>query len=207
MSFPNHKNQNAPAAGTARGANGAGFDGLHPNGSPFHALLHALEVATGKAPTRSGKGVRTRCPCCGGKSEKVSITEAPNGSVLLHAFCNCTPADVLASCGLTLADLYPVRLAAMTPEEKKAAHRAAREAGWSAALNVLGTEATVIEVAATTIERAEPLTPEDIGRVRVAVGRIHSAREVLRRARSRNCRAVSAKSTNAPNATCSSCKP
>jgi len=175
---PNPRNANAPKG---RGASDAAFgDGLHRKHNPLDALLHALESATGRAPIRSGKGWRSRCPHCGGKSEKVSIAEAPTGAVLLHAFCGCDPATVLGACGLTLAAMFPRPLDAMTPADKQAARQAMRESAWRAALNVLGTEATVVEVAATMIGRTGPLTPDDIDRVRVAGDRIHSAREVLR---------------------------
>jgi hypothetical protein len=68
----------------------------------------------------------------------------------------------------------------MTPEERQptpAIER--READWAAALGVLGSEATVCEVALTSLERGEQFSADDIARTRLAIARIHAAREVL----------------------------
>jgi hypothetical protein len=148
--------------------------------APIDGVLRAVEATTGRRPRRTGKGYRCLCAACGGRSEKVSICESANGGVLLFCFCACSPEAFLTACGLTLSALFPARLAAMTPQQRRESRRWAQEANWAAALGVLGTEATVLEVAATMIERREPLSHDDIGRVRVAVDRIHKAREVLR---------------------------
>lgn len=148
--------------------------------APIDSVLYAIEAATGRPAKRSGRGYRTRCASCGGRSEKVSVCESGNGGVLLFGFCGCSPAQILEACGLTLAALFPARLESMTPEQKRESRRLARESLWAAALGVLGTEATVLEVAATMMERNDPFSGDDLSRVRTAAARIHQAREVLR---------------------------
>jgi hypothetical protein len=129
---------------------------------------------------RAGKGYRARCPSCGGKSLKVSLAETETGTVLLHAFCGCAPAQVLGAVGLTLAALFPARAPASTPEGKREARRAWRECQWAAALDLLVFEATIVLIAGRQIAAATPLSDEDDQRLALAVQRLSDAREVLR---------------------------
>lgn len=129
---------------------------------------------------RSGKGYRARCPFCGGKSRKLSVSEADDGRVLVHCFGGCGPADAVQAVGLQLADLFPVRLKPETPEERRAWRRAARESQWGAALIVLELEATIVLIAGRQIAGGEPLTEEDDQRLAAALSRIEDARGVLR---------------------------
>ena len=47
------------------------------------------------------------CPCCQSRRGRpISLFETTDGIVLLHVFCGCQKADVLAALGLTLADLF-----------------------------------------------------------------------------------------------------
>lgn len=128
---------------------------------------------------KAGKSWRARCPSCGGTDRKVSISEAANGSTLLHCFAGCEASAVVQAVGLTIADLFPQRLGSMTSEERHTARLAARESGWAAALGVLVREATVILVACRMLRRNEALSDNDDTRLEIAEGRIASAREVL----------------------------
>lgn len=98
---------------------------------------------------------------------------------MLHCFAGCSAADVVAAVGLTLADLFLERPRDDSSEGRRAAWTALREAGWHAALGVLAMESTVIEVAAETILRGEPMTSDDVERVHLASSRVHDARKVL----------------------------
>ena len=113
-------------------------------GSPLQRVEQAHEHTTGHA-TRHG---RITCPACASATYKVAISEAANGSVLLHAFCGHTPADVLGAMGLSLADLFPERIRDLSPEGKRAARQAFKQTAWAAALGVVGREATVVSIAA-----------------------------------------------------------
>ncbi|MUV14586.1 DNA primase [Noviluteimonas gilva] len=148
--------------------------------SIMRAPLGARELLARLEGVRStGKGWRARCPACGGKSDKVSVSEADNGATLLHAFCGCSPADVLGAIGLGLADLFPARLRAMTEPERREARRRAKEAGWAAALDVVAREAAIIEIAGRQIENGQGLLPEDRKRLVAACERVGEARTVL----------------------------
>lgn len=130
---------------------------------------------------RVGRGWRARCPCCGGhRRDHLSITEADDGRVLLHAFCGCPALDVVQAVGLRLADLFPVPLPAESPQERKAAWLAAREAGWRAALKLLDDEAFIVQRAADHVVLTEaPMSAEDMARLNLACSRIEQARTVL----------------------------
>ena len=143
--------------------------------APTDVVLSRLE-----AVQQQGRGFRARCPNCGGRSRKVSVSEGDDGRVLLHCFGGCSATEVIQALGLTTADLFPVRLRPETPDERRAWRRAAREAGWGAALDVLDYEATLVLLAARAVAAGEPLSSDDLDRLAQAAGRINEARGVLR---------------------------
>lgn len=137
-------------------------------------------VARLEGVQRSGKGWRARCPACSGRSGKVTITEGDDGRALLHCFGGCSALEVVQAIGFALADLFPERLRDDSPESRRKMIRAAREAGWGAALDMLDSEATVIFFAARDLRAGVPLDPSVSERLTQAVSRISDARAVLR---------------------------
>lgn len=129
---------------------------------------------------KSGKGWRTACPSCGGRSRKLSVSESDDGRVLLHCFGGCDAATVAGAAGLTMGDLFPERLAADTPDDRKRRQRLAREAQWGAALEVLELESTIVLYAARNLQKGVLLSDEDALRFLQAIKRIEGARQVLR---------------------------
>jgi len=129
---------------------------------------------------RSGKGWRTACPACGGRSRKLSLSEADDGRLLLHCFGGCDAAAVVVAAGLTIGDLFPERLAADSPEERKRRARLMRESAWGAALEMLDLEATVVLLASRQLARYKPLAETDEARLALAQKRIEECRSVLR---------------------------
>jgi len=145
-----------------------------PNFNPVERVLQLLEGVK-----RSGKGWRARCPACGGKSEKLTIAEGDDGRALIHCFaCSDTPA-ILEALGLRLSDVMPFRAWPDSPDDKRRARRAIREAGLYAAVGVLAREATVVQIAGAQITKGTPLDQDDTARLALAVFRIDKAREVL----------------------------
>lgn len=129
---------------------------------------------------RSGSGWRARCPACGGKSRKVSICEAENGTTLLNCFgCHDTP-GILAAIGLHLVDLFPARMEPASPAARAEARRAARETQWGAALGVLDREATIALLVAKDVYAGRTPGAADLARLGEAVHRIGAAREIFR---------------------------
>lgn len=141
---------------------------------PIDLLLSRLD-----AMKPAGKGYRGPCPSCGGKSAKLSVSEADNGAVLMHCFGGCNPAEVLGAVGLTLGDLFPERLRPATDAERREARERARFVGWQAALEVLCKEAAIVHLAQRQLVRGEALNEADDARLQVAEQRIANARNVL----------------------------
>jgi len=141
----------------------------------IQALLERLDRVQ-----KSGSGYRARCPACGGRSRKLSISEADNGAVLLHCCAGCNALSVVQAVGLTLADLFPVRLAPQTEQERHSALRSARQAQWGAALEVLVVEALIVVIAARQLARWQYLSEEDDQRLAVAHDRLEQAWKILR---------------------------
>lgn len=141
---------------------------------PIDLLMARLD-----AMKPAGKGFRGPCPSCGGRSAKLSITEADNCAVLMHCFGGCTPAEVLGSVGLALGDLFPERLRPATDAERREARERARIAGWQAALETLCMEAAIVHLAQRQLAQGEPLNEADGARLQVAEQRIANARNVL----------------------------
>lgn len=165
-----------PAATGHRGnTHNVSSSNLGTYGSPLQRVEQAHERVTGH-PARRG---RITCAVCGTATYKVAISQAPNGSVLMHAFCGHTPAEVLGAMGLTLADLFPERIRDLSPEGRRAAQQAFKQTAWAAALGVVGREAKVISIAAHDLAAGLVLNDTDADRLALAIGRIDDAREVL----------------------------
>ena len=129
---------------------------------------------------KSGTGWRTRCPACGGRSRKVSVSESDDGRVLLHCFGGCEALAVLHAVGLQLTDLFPERIRDDSPDGRQQRRIAAREAQWAAALEVLEFEARIAALAARDVLAGKPAHPEDLERVELALQRIEDARSIFR---------------------------
>jgi hypothetical protein len=142
--------------------------------SPTALLLPRLEgVIT------TGKGWRSMCPACGGRSRKLSVCEGDNGTLLVTCFsCHDTTA-ILAAVGLTIADLFPDRIRDHTPESRRAARQAFKQTAWAAALGVVGREAKVVSIAAHDLAAGLALNVADTERLALAIDRVDAAREVL----------------------------
>lgn len=149
---------------------------LHPVPSAnLDRLLSRLEKVK-----RAGRGYTACCPAHSDRNASLSVSEADNGSILLHCFAACQPADVLGAIGLSLGDLFPERLRPATPQERKEALRHAQEAKWMAALDVAAFEAGVAEAAASMMANGEALAPDALERLKLAAERLGNAWEAFR---------------------------
>lgn len=149
-------------------------------GSPLERILAAHERVTGYRERRTGRGGRITCAACASNSLKVSFAEADNGSVLLHAFCGHSPAEVLDALGLTLADLFPTRdLRTLTPQQRREVRQAALLPRWKAALQVLAHEANVLLIVADKLGDGHELDDDELTRMRLAALKIFDAQQVL----------------------------
>jgi hypothetical protein len=129
---------------------------------------------------KTGKGWRARCPAHDGKSTSLTITEADNGTLLVHCFAGCQVHDVLAAVGLQVGDLFARKdLRSMSPTERSQLRQAAMLPRWRAALDVLVTEASVVLIGACQLGDGEPLDDTDLIRLRVAALRVFDCWEVF----------------------------
>lgn len=179
---PDPGNADAPPV-ARRGVEEAQTNGQGLRGNDT-ARLHALQVSAEPLLARlegvqkAGNGWRARCPACGGASRKLSVAQTDT-KVLVHCFA-CGDADaVLAAVNLRWSDLQPPRGWPESPEDRRKARRSLREAGWSAALQVLALESKVVHVAAKQVASWQPLSEEDDARLTQAVERITGAANAL----------------------------
>jgi putative DNA primase/helicase len=82
---------------------------------PIDLVLAALQRLL-QDPKPSGSGNwRSKCPVHNGSSHNLSITETPDGAVLLHCHhaengsATCSPPAIASRLGLTMKDLYPTK--------------------------------------------------------------------------------------------------
>lgn len=130
---------------------------------------------------RYGQSYRADCPN-GHRTARgsLSLMERSDGAVVLHCFaCGDTPA-ILASIGLTLADLYPRPLGGWRGLPAGERRWFAERSAWAAATSVLDRESAVVCAAAAVISGGNRLADADLQRLRTAEQRIREAREVVR---------------------------
>lgn len=113
-----------------------------------------------------------RCPSHDDGRPSLSIQETSDGTLLIHCFAACTPAEVLDAVGLTLADLFPNKL------ESNGKHRPR----WSVKdlLIALSMEFTIVLVAVNDIASGKTLNHEDLERVAQAGARVQRIKEICR---------------------------
>lgn len=116
---------------------------------------------------------------------KLAVSEGDGGVGLLHCFGGCSAGAVLAAVGLELGELFPVPLpsAEATPADRAARRRAATEADWLAAIDVLDVEAAVVQIAAEELIAGRTLDAADRDRLALAHRRVSDAAIALRGAR------------------------
>ncbi|WP_103074614.1 DNA primase [Solilutibacter silvestris] len=144
-------------------------------------MSFALDVVLSRLDgvQRNRRGHRARCPSCGGRSRKLSISEVDDGKVLLSCHAGCETADVLAAIELQWSDLFPERLAPTTPEQRAEWRRSIRESQWPAAVAALSIEVEVAHVAANAVRLGDTLSDDDMARLNLACSRIARAKAVL----------------------------
>jgi len=120
-----------------------------------------------------------RCPAHPDKSPSLSVRETPDGAVLLHCFGGCETAEIVASLGLELSDLFPPR-DKRTGTPKKIANLLTA----GQALELLATETLFVAVAIGNFFHGMTLTQVDIDRLTTAAGRIALLRDQTRRTHS-----------------------
>lgn len=69
--------------------------------------MDAQTIAETLGGKRSGKGWIARCPAHDDKHPSLSIIEVDDGKVLINCHAGCHAADVVATIGLELKDLFP----------------------------------------------------------------------------------------------------
>lgn len=126
-----------------------------------------------------GAGWSARCPGHKDRSASLSVGVGTDGRILLNCFAGCSVHDVLGAIGLTVADLFPRRLADATPEARRELHGLALRAQLRACASVLEHEAAVVLIAAGDLDRGRALTDSDHARLALAEGRIRAARAAI----------------------------
>lgn len=111
-----------------------------------------------------------RCPSHQDKSPSLSIRAGDDGRILLHCFAGCSALDVMQAVGLTLADLFPIRLKPQTPQERRQAREAFKRGAWLAALNVVASETELVLIFARSLR-----IPAVDARLRLSAARLESA--------------------------------
>jgi hypothetical protein len=116
------------------------------------------------------------CPAHEDRSPSLSIRELDDGRVLLHDFGGCDTEAVLDALGLEMQALFPERLAAVrsgTGHAPTQSRIPARDL-----LEAISLEASVVSVVAGDILARRQMSERDWERLRVAVRRINTARDL-----------------------------
>jgi len=112
----------------------------------------------------------SRCPAHEDRSPSLAVTDK-DGAILIKCFAGCATEDVLASIGLTFADLYPER-----PK-----HHRAKSTSFNPydVLSCLVRESGIITIAARQLAAGNHLSAEDVKRLTLAHERIYDAAKTI----------------------------
>jgi len=143
--------------------------------SPLEVLLARAESVTGSKARRCGTGYRLDCPVGHRSRGTLACAEGENGSVILKDHAGCEVAQIVQALGLQMSDLFPARLQDSTPEGRRQARTAIREASVLAAMALVEYESRVVLILAGDLLRGQT-SESDIDRARTAVQRIEQSR-------------------------------
>ena len=112
------------------------------------------------------------CPAHQDKSPSMTISEKPDGRILIHCFVGCTPLDILAAVGMEFSDLFP---------EKLSDHIKPLRKPFPAAdvLEALSTETLIVAMTADRMFNDKDMTVGDWERLRLASQRILAGRSLV----------------------------
>ena len=129
---------------------------------PVDKLLSRLERVT----ERSDGQYLACCPAHEDKSPSLSIKEVDGGRVLVYCFAGCSAAEVCASVGLELRDLFRVG-------ESQQRYQVGPRLSHGDLLALLATEANVVYLAADMLYHGKELSEQDRNRLEGAWSRIY----------------------------------
>ena len=129
---------------------------------PVDKLLSRLDRVT----ERSGGQYLACCPAHEDKSPSLSIKEVDGGRLLVYCFAGCSAAEVCASVGLELRDLFRVG-------ESQQRYQVGPRLSHGDLLALLATEANVVYLAADMLYHGKELSEQDRNRLEGAWSRIY----------------------------------
>jgi hypothetical protein len=97
-----------------------------------------------------------RCPAHDDRDPSLSVRELDDGRVLIKCHAGCGAADVMASVGLSLSDLFPAN--PLYHNGKSALRFSSSRAYYE----------SVVEIAAADLKRGARFSPDDVARVKEA---------------------------------------
>lgn len=111
------------------------------------------------------------CPAHQDRSPSLSVAEAADGRILLRCFSECSAEEVVNAVGLTLADLFPERIALHGGKPMRRPFPAAD------VLETLSRESLFVYTIASDMTKGKTPSEKDRERLLLAVSRIGAARE------------------------------
>jgi len=123
---------------------------------------------------KSGKNWVAKCPAHQDRSPSLLISERGDGSIGVHCFAGCQPADVCGAIGLELSDLFPE-----SPNEPNYKRPQRDIMTHADAMRGLGNELGIAALLAISVADGQPLSESDLNRGLTAVGRIRTALEFV----------------------------
>ena len=129
---------------------------------PVDKLLSRLD----RVNERSDGQYLACCPAHEDKSPSLSIKEVDGGRVLVYCFAGCSAAEVCASVGLELRDLFRVG-------ESQQSYQVGPRLSHRDLLALLATEANVVYLVADMLYHGKELSEQDRNRLEGAWSRIY----------------------------------
>lgn len=177
MRIPDPEKTNAQAGGLGRSGNLNTLSADYR--TPLRIFQSALEAFNGGRPSkRSGTWFRNNCPTGHRSRDSLSFGEYEDGWLGIRCYSGCDYHDVLSRLGLEPSDLYPQRLRNSTPEGRRAAREAARQADTLATMSVVRTEGLIAMICCGDASRGD-LSVGDAARCTQAYRRIEHALGML----------------------------
>lgn len=139
-----------------------------------------LDLLAGVRRIRDGQWYAC-CPAHEDRHPSLSITEKPDGVVLLRCFSGCSAPEIVGAVGLSLSDLFPPRPETHQPPSGRRQDRRRDRRRFSAdqLLHVLDYESRIVHIVACDAVDRGTVSEADLARLAVARRRISAIMEEM----------------------------
>lgn len=143
--------------------------------TPLDNVLSRLDKVKAVGMRKEGRAYRACCPSHDDRSPSLSVTETPEGAVLLHCWVGCDAHQITSVLGLQMHDLFP-----LTPRLYSAGHKRLPYTSMDILTGLANKLLAAAMILTSASKRGEPVSSQEAITLQEIVGLLNNALEGTR---------------------------